>query len=500
MAQLIFDLRQVNPAARISVKLVARAGVGTVAAGVAKARANKIVISGDAGGTGAAPLSSIKHAGVPWELGLAEAHQILVENGLRSRVVLETDGQLRTGRDVVLAALLGADEFGFATAPLIALGCIMMRKCHLNICPVGIATQDPELRRKFTGQPEHVINYLFQVAEDVRQHMARLGFRTMAEMVGRRDRLKRADKTGHWKADSVSLDAILRPAINHGVIEGEAAPFSVSRVDQAILGRLESGVTFPQHLVTEIDNFDRAIGARLSGQVAALYGAQGLPRDSLRLELTGIAGQSLGAFLTSGIKISLTGQANDYVGKGLCGGVIAIRSQLSGGPHLLLGNTALYGATSGELYVAGKAGERFAVRNSGATAVVEGLGDHGCEYMTGGLVLVLGETGLNFAAGMSGGRAYVFDEYGDFRDRCNTAMVAVQSLSNDGQDADDLAVIWQLLRTHVLLTGSVTAQRLLQSRREAISSFVRVVPREYERLLQRRRPALEHTKQMETRP
>lgn len=500
LAQLIFDLRQVNPLARISVKLVARAGVGTVAAGVAKARANKIVISGDSGGTGAAALSSIKHVGVPWELGLAEAHQVLVENGLRSRVILETDGQLRTGRDVVLAALLGADEFGFATAPLIALGCVMMRKCHLNICPVGIATQDPELRRKFTGQPEHVINYFFQVAEDVRQHMARLGFRRIADMVGRRDCLQRVPKTGHWKADFVSIEAMLQSPVNHGFTEVDAGVDTISRVDQEMLARLVPGATLPQHLVSVVDNFDRAIGARLSGHVVSVHGAQGLPKDSLRLELTGIAGQSFGAFLASGITLKLKGLANDYVGKGLCGGVIAISSPMSLGSHLLVGNTALYGATSGELYVAGKAGERFAVRNSGATAVVEGVGDHACEYMTGGVVLILGETGLNFAAGMSGGRAYVLDEDGQFRGRCNLGMVSVQSLHPDVQDGDDLAQIWQLLRMHAMMTGSVVAQRLLLGGREVLSAFVRVIPREYEHVLQRHRTPLLNMVQHESRP
>jgi glutamate synthase domain-containing protein 2/glutamate synthase domain-containing protein 1/glutamate synthase domain-containing protein 3 len=500
LAQLIFDLRQVNPSARISVKLVARAGVGTVAAGVAKARADKIVISGDAGGTGAAALSSIRHAGVPWELGLAETHQTLVRNGLRGRVVLETDGQLRTGRDVVLAALLGADEFGFATAPLIALGCVMMRKCHLNICPVGIATQDPELRRKFTGQPEHVVNYLFQVAEDVRHHMARLGFRTVAEMVGRSDRLERVAKTGHWKADGVSVDAMLRTEPRPTPVATEAVGEAGSRVDRAILSQHAPAGAFPLRFGFQVDNSDRAIGARLSGHVAARHGVRGLPRDSLHLDLAGIAGQSLGAFLAPGITLVLRGQANDYVGKGMCGGVIAIRSPLAGGPHLLIGNTALYGATSGELYVAGMAGERFAVRNSGATAVVEGVGDHGCEYMTGGVVVVLGDTGWNFGAGMSGGRAYVLDERGDFRERCNHALVSVAPIDPSGPDGDDLALLWQLLRAHLAMTGSLVAQRLLRGGREALAAFVRVLPREYERALERRRAPIDSVLQHETRP
>lgn len=493
LAQLIFDLRQVNPSARISVKLVARTGVGTIAAGVAKAKANKIVISGDAGGTGAAALSSIRHAGAPWELGLAETHQTLLQHGLRDRVVLETDGQLRTGRDVILAAMLGAEEFGFATAPLIALGCVMMRKCHLNICPVGIATQDPELRAKFAGQPEHVVNYLFQVAEDVRRQMARLGSRSLAALVGRRDLLQQTAKTGHWKADHVSLAKILNvKSINlKAALVPEPAP--AAHVDQAAINNLANNSKRPVIITSLVNNTNRAIGARLAGYIAKHHGATGLPRDSIRLELSGVAGQSCGAFLTSGISLSLTGLANDYVGKGLCGGVIAIRSPMPSGSQLLIGNTALYGATSGECYIAGSAGERFAVRNSGATAVVEGVGDHGCEYMTGGVVVVIGKTGHNFAAGMSGGRAFVLDENGSFRERCNTALVSLAYLDPDLSGCEDNDLVWQLLQDHLRLTGSTRAQALLARGRAALAEFVSIMPRDYERALRRRRPHVRST-------
>lgn len=490
LAQLIFDLRQVNPAARISVKLVARAGVGTIATGVAKAKANKIVISGDVGGTGAATLSAIRHAGAPWELGLAETHQSLLQHGLRDRVILETDGQLRTGRDVVLAAMLGADEFGFATAPLIALGCVMMRKCHLNICPVGIATQDPELRTKFSGQPEHVVNYLFQVAEDVRQHMARLGVRFFHELIGRSDLLERTPKTGHWKADQVSIDRILDPEVRVVGERTRIEPAPQTAIDQDIIAKLIAHAPLPLSISAQVENIDRAIATRLSGYIAKNYGAAGLPNDSIQLQLNGVAGQSLGAFLTSGVSISLTGLANDYVGKGLCGGIIAIRSPISTGSQLLVGNTALYGATSGACYIAGSAGERFAVRNSGAVAVVEGVGDHGCEYMTGGVVVVIGSTGHNFAAGMSGGRAFVLDDCGEFRQRCNTSLVSLTNLDPNSSDQEHVNLVWQLLQTHLQKTGSARARDILSRGRLALGQFVCVMPRDYERALRRPRPSV----------
>ncbi|MDP9201260.1 MAG: glutamate synthase large subunit, partial [Gemmatimonadota bacterium] len=440
LAQLIYDLKEIAPKAAVSVKLVAEAGVGTVAAGVAKARADLILISGDSGGTGASPLSSIMRAGSPWELGLAETQQTLVINGLRGRVRLQTDGQLKTGRDVVVAALLGADEFGFATAPLIVEGCVMMRKCHLNTCPVGIATQDPELRARFAGQPEHVVNYFFFIAEEVRELMARLGFRTMDEMIGRTDLLRALPATDNAKASMLDLSALLHLAtpasrplgrrverrhvrlrLNHSEEEGRLNRRLVELAQTALEGGERVKATLP------ITNADRAVGATLSGEIARRYGNAGLPEETISLKFTGSAGQSFGAFAARGLSLELEGEANDYVGKGLSGGRLIVRhpraAQFIPDQTVLVGNTVLYGATSGEAYFAGVAGERFAVRNSGAIAVVEGVGDHGCEYMTGGTVVVLGRTGRNFAAGMSGGIAFVLDEFGELERQCNTALV-----------------------------------------------------------------------------
>ena len=400
LAQLIYDLKNVNPAARIAVKLVAEVGVGTVAAGVAKAHADVVLISGDSGGTGASPLSSIKHAGIPWELGLAEAQQVLLLNDLRSRIRVQTDGKLQTGRDVVIAALLGAEEFGFATTPLIAMGCIMMRKCHLNTCSVGIATQDPELRKRFQGQPEHVINFFFFLAEQVRQYMADMGFRTVDEMVGRVDMFDAKEAVDHWKAKGLDFSAILYNPPVPSRVARRCIHSQDHGLDQALDHRILGQVSAALETLTPIEvkfpvrNIHRTVGTMLSGEVARRYGSAGLPVDTIRLKLNGSAGQSLGAFLAKGITLTLEGEANDYVGKGLSGGRIIVypprASRFAPEENIIVGNVALYGATSGEVFFNGMAGERFAVRNSGATAVVEGVGDHGCEYMTNGLVLVLG--------------------------------------------------------------------------------------------------------------
>jgi len=467
------------------VKLVACAGVGTVAAGVAKTRADLIVISGDAGGTGASPLSSIKHAGIPWELGLAETQQTLVLNELRGRVRLQADGQLKTGRDVVIAALLGAEEFGFSTAPLVAAGCVMMRKCHLNTCPVGIATQDPVLRAKFAGQPEHLVNFFFFVAEEVRELMARLGFRRLAEMVGRSDVLEPRLPADHPKAQTLDLRGILHmpgraPGAplscvteqDHGI--ADAFDHSLLQIAAPALERGERvRATMP------VRNVDRTIGAMLSGEIARRYGHAGLPDGTIELSFVGSAGQSFGAFAASGLTLVLDGEANDYVGKGLSGGRIVVRprngSRLVAGETVLVGNTVLYGATGGEAFFRGVAGERFAVRNSGATAVVEGVGDHGCEYMTGGVVVVLGRIGRNFAAGMSGGLAFVLDEAGEVAQRVNRELVEVGPLI----DADDRALLRGLVVRHARRTGSARAARLLARWERALSRFVAVVPREF---------------------
>ena len=421
------------------MKLVAEVGVGTVAAGVAKAHADVVLISGDSGGTGASPLSSIKHAGIPWELGLAETQQVLLLNDLRSRIRVQTDGKLQTGRDVAIAALLGAEEFGFATTPLIAMGCIMMRKCHLNTCSVGIATQDPELRKQFQGQPEHVINFFFFIAEQLRQHMAAMGFRTVDEMVGRVDMLDVEPAVDHWKAKGLDFSAILyNPPVpsrvarrcvqsqDHG-LERALDHQLVEHSLDALLNLKDVEINLP------VRNVHRSVGTILSGEIARRYGSAGLPDDTIRIHLTGSAGQSLGAFLAKGVTLKLEGDANDYVGKGLSGGKIIVYpprgSSFAPEQNILIGNVALYGATSGEAFFNGVAGERFAVRNSGATAVVEGVGDHGCEYMTNGLVAVLGACGRNFAAGMSGGIAYVFDERMDFtEERCNLDSVDLEPL------------------------------------------------------------------------
>ncbi|MDG1869089.1 MAG: glutamate synthase large subunit, partial [Candidatus Thioglobus sp.] len=482
LAQLIFDLKRSNPDARISVKLVSEVGVGTVAAGVTKAKSDHIVIAGHDGGTGASPLTSIKHAGLPWELGVAETHQTLVMNDLRSRVVIQTDGQLKTGRDVAIAALLGAEEFGFSTAPLITLGCIMMRKCHLNTCPVGIATQNPELRKKFRGQPEHVINYFFFVAEELRKIMAELGFRKIDDMVGRTDMLKQRTGIKHWKAGKVDLSALL-----HQVPVGEDdGRFCTQEQDHGLDKQIDHQLITqakaaleeekPVELSLPIVNVNRAVGTMLSSKITKKYGAKGLADNTIHCKFNGSAGQSFGAFLAPGVTLELEGEANDYTGKGLSGGRLVVyppvKSSFRAESNILVGNTVLYGATSGEVFFRGIAGERFAVRNSGANAVVEGVGDHGCEYMTGGKVIVLGETGKNFAAGMSGGISYVFDEKGNFTANCNSGMVDLESVD----DEEEILWLQKWIERHQQYTGSELAEKLLKKWDEVLVKFVKVMP------------------------
>ena len=487
LAQLIHDLKMANPEARISVKLVSEVGVGTVAAGVAKARADHIVIAGYDGGTGAAPLSSVKHAGVPWELGLSEAQQVLVAQGLRSRVVLQVDGQLKTGRDVLVGAMLGADEFGFSTAALIASGCVMMRVCHLNTCPVGIATHDPELRKRFAGTPEHVIAFMLFVAEDVRERMAALGFRRFEELIGRSDLLQPRTDIEHWKARRLDLSALLHrteaaPEETHHTRSQEHHLEDVldQRLIELATPALERGD--PVRLKLRMRNVDRTVGGMLSGAVARRYGEHGLPDDTIRIDLHGSAGGSFGAWLAPGITLSLRGEANDYVGKGLSGGRLIISSppnvSRAAEDNVVIGNVALYGATSGELFVNGVAGERFAVRNSGAVAIVEGVGDHACEYMTGGRVVILGRCGRNLAAGMSGGVAYVVDVDGRLHEHFNLAMVGLEEL--DGEDAQFLH---DLITRHHEYTGSLLASRMLQDWKTSLAGFVKVMPNELRRVL-----------------
>ena len=495
LAQLIHDLKNANPRAKVSVKLVAEVGVGTVAAGVAKAKADHITISGHDGGTGASPLSSIKHAGLPWELGIAEAQQVLVENGLRGRVILQTDGQLKTGRDVVVAALLGAEDFAFSTAPLVATGCIMMRVCHLNTCPVGIATQDPELRKRFTGTPEHVINYFFFIAEEVREYMASMGFRSFEEMIGRADRLKMRDAIDHWKARGVDLSALLHKveapegqAIRHAGAQDHGLEKSL---DNELIERcrpaLEDGEEI--HFERAITNTKRTVGGMLSGEVARRYGNDGLPDGTVRIDFHGVAGQSFGAWLARGLTFTLEGTTNDYVGKGLSGGRLAVfPSRLAAyNPtrNVVVGNVALYGATAGEAYFRGFAGERFAVRNSGAHAVVEGVGDHACEYMTGGVVVVLGETGRNFAAGMSGGVAFVLDEEGRFERLCNMDMVGLEPVESE----EDIELLRGMVEGHLEWSGSERARRVLDQWDEILPHFIKVMPHDLRRVLQERQEA-----------
>ncbi len=487
--QLIFDLKSINPDACVSVKLVSEVGVGTIAAGVAKAKADKVLISGYDGGTGASPLSSIRHAGAPWELGLAETHQTLMLNRLRDRIRVQVDGQLKTGRDVVMAALLGAEEFGFATAPLVVCGCVMMRKCNENICPVGIATQDPELRKRFSGKPEYVINFFRMMAQEVREYMARLGFRKMEEMIGRTDLLDVNPAVDFWKAKGLDFSKVFN---RFGKISGGPAYCSAGRVPDAAnvldvkliemaRGAIENGT--PVEMVMSIRNVNLTVGARLSGLIARRYGGKGLPEDTIRCRFQGSAGQSFGAFGIRGMTLLLQGDANDYLGKGLSGGKIIVTPpegiNFDPSVNTICGNVLLYGATSGEVYINGTAGERFAVRNSGAVAVVEGVGDHGCEYMTGGRVVVLGRTGVNFAAGMSGGIAYVFDPESLLDARCNLAMVDLE-LVVQRRDIDELR---SMVEKHLKYTGSRKAKHILDNWNDCLPSFVKVFPMEYRRAL-----------------
>ncbi len=490
LAQLIYDLKNANPQARISVKLVAEVGVGTVAAGVSKAHADVVLISGHDGGTGASPLTSLQHSGIPWELGLAETQQVLVLNDLRGRITVQTDGKLQTGRDVAIAALLGAEEFGFSTAPLVALGCIMMRKCHLNTCPVGIATQDPELRKKFQGTPEHAINFFFFLAEQVREIMAQLGFRTFNEMVGRVDMLDTRAAVDHWKAKGLDFSSILYNPPMPARIARRKMQAQDHGLDNALdhtlidLAREAIETRTPVEIKLPIRNVHRTVGTMLSGEVARRYGSVGLPDNTIRCQFTGSAGQSFGAFLATGVTLSLEGDANDYTGKGLSGGTLIVypprTSTFLPEQNILIGNVVLYGATSGEAFFNGMAGERFAVRNSGATAVVEGVGDHGCEYMTKGLVVVLGKAGRNFAAGMSGGIAYVLDEKGDFAEkRCNLAAVDLEPV----MEKADIDTLRNLIETHFEHTGSPRAKWILENWTAMLAKFIKVFPHEYKRVL-----------------
>jgi len=504
LAQLIHDLKNVSPHSSISVKLVSEVGVGTIAAGVAKCKSDHVVIAGHDGGTGASPWSSIKHAGGPWEIGLAETQQTLVLNGLRGRIRVQVDGQMKTGRDVAIGALLGADEFGFATAPLVVEGCIMMRKCHLNTCPVGVATQDPVLRAKFSGKPEHVVNYFFFIAEEVRQIMAQLGIRKFDDLIGRADLLDMRPGLDHWKSQGLDFSRLFAVPTT----DAEVPRFHVAEqehglekaLDQRLIKKSRPAIERGEkvHFIEVVRNVNRSVGAMLSGALTKVH-PEGLPDDSIRIQLEGTGGQSFGAFLAAGITLYLIGDANDYTGKGLSGGRVVVRPSLDfrgeSAKNIIVGNTVMYGATSGEAYFSGVGGERFAVRLSGATAVVEGTGDHGCEYMTGGTVAVLGPTGRNFAAGMSGGIAYVYDEDGSFASRCNMAMVSLEKVLTTAEqeaqvdravwhrDQSDEAQLKKLLEDHNRWTGSKRARELLDNWASSRTKFVKVFPNEYKRAL-----------------
>jgi glutamate synthase (ferredoxin) len=497
LAELIHDLKNANRDARINVKLVSEVGVGTIAAGVSKAHADVVLVSGFDGGTGASPQTSIKHAGLPWELGLAETHQTLVLNNLRSRIVVETDGQMKTGRDVVIAALLGAEEFGFSTAPLVSLGCIMMRVCHLNTCPVGVATQNPELRQKFSGDPDHAANFMKFIAQEVRELMAQLGFRTLNEMVGRCDVLEPKKAIDHWKAKGLDFSKILyQPDVPDDVgrycqipqDHGLEKSLDMTTLLKLCQPAIESGQVVKATL--PIKNINRAVGTILGNEITKRHW-DGLPDNTIHLHFQGSAGQSFGAFVPQGVTLELEGDANDYFGKGLSGGKIILYppkvSSFVAEDNIIVGNVALYGATSGEVYIRGMAGERFCVRNSGVTAVVEAVGDHGCEYMTGGKAVVLGPTGRNFAAGMSGGVAYVLDQAGDFASRCNQDMVGLENL-DDPEEIQDLR---DLIQHHFDYTQSQRAQEILENWQAMVPQFVKVMPRDYKRVLQAIQAAIE---------
>jgi glutamate synthase (NADPH/NADH) large chain len=491
LAQLIFDLKNANRAARISVKLVSEAGVGTIAAGVAKAHADHILIAGYDGGTGASPLSSIRHAGLPWELGLAETHQTLVKNKLRGRVTIQADGQIKTGKDIAVAALLGAEEFGVATAALVTAGCIMMRKCHLNTCPVGVATQNPELRALYTGQADHVVNLFHFLAQELREIMAELGFRRLEEMVGRVDLLEMKDLSNHWKFKNVDLNPILAPAVlseGVAVFKSEEQDHGLEeQLDWELLKIAKTAIEKGEVVHGELDiiNVNRSVGTILSNEITKKYGEKGLTADTINIKFKGTAGQSFGAFSVKGIKFEIEGDANDYVGKGLCGAtLVAYPSPLASfkaSENSIVGNVSFYGATSGEAYLAGMAGERFCVRNSGAKVVVEGIGDHGCEYMTGGLVIILGNTGRNFGAGMSGGVAYILDEQNTFDAKVNREMVEITDLT-----PEDKNIILMYLEKHVALTGSVKGKQVYDNFSALASQFKKVLPVDYKNALSSR--------------
>jgi glutamate synthase (NADPH/NADH) large chain len=492
LAQLIFDLKNANRAARISVKLVSEAGVGTIAAGVAKAHADHILIAGYDGGTGASPLSSIRHAGLPWELGLAETHQTLVKNKLRGRVTIQADGQIKTGKDIAVAAMLGAEEFGVATAALVTAGCIMMRKCHLNTCPVGVATQNPELRALYTGQADHVVNLFHFLAQELREIMAELGFRKLEEMVGRVDLLEMKDLSGHWKFKNLDLNPILAPAaLTEGVavFKSEEQDHGLhDQLDWELLKIAKPAIDKGEKVSSELNiiNVNRSVGTILSNEITKKYGEKGLPADTIKIKFTGTAGQSFGAFAVRGIHFEIEGDSNDYIGKGLCGATLVAypspQATFKASENSIVGNVSFYGATSGEAYLAGMAGERFCVRNSGAKVVVEGIGDHGCEYMTGGLVIILGNTGRNFGAGMSGGVAYVLDEQNTFDAKVNREMVEITELT-----PEDKNIILMYLEKHVSLTNSVKGKLVFDNFNALSSQFKKVLPVDYKNALSTRK-------------
>ncbi|HET9824534.1 MAG TPA: glutamate synthase-related protein, partial [Chitinophagaceae bacterium] len=488
LAQLIYDLKNANRNARINVKLVSKAGVGTIAAGVAKAKADVILISGHDGGTGASPISSIRHAGLPWELGLAETHQTLLRNKLRSRVVVQADGQMKTGRDIAIAALLGAEEWGIATAALVVEGCILMRKCHLNTCPVGVATQDPELRKRFSGNPDHVVNFFKFIVQELREIMADLGFRTVNEMIGQVDCLQQRKDVWHWKYRRLDLSPVLykEPAsLYTGLYCSEVQDHELDQVlDWKLLDAAKSALENQERVYREfeIKNTDRTTGTILSNEITKKYRGTGLPEDAIHFKFRGTAGQSFAAFNAKGITFELEGDANDYFGKGLSGAKLIIyppkTAKYRPEDNIIIGNVAFYGATSGEAYIRGKAGERFCVRNSGVHAVVESVGDHGCEYMTGGRVVVLGDTGRNFAAGMSGGIAYVYDVKGKFADSCNQEMVDLDPL-----DEEDMMILHKMISKHYSYTGSTVAKFILDDFENQLKNFIKVFPKDYKKVL-----------------
>jgi len=491
LAQLIYDLKNANRHARISVKLVSEAGVGTVASGVAKAHADVVLVAGYDGGTGASPLSSIRHAGLPWELGLAETHQTLVKNKLRGRITVQADGQIRTGKDIVIATLLGAEEFGVATAALVAVGCIMMRKCHLNTCPVGVATQNKELRALFSGKPEHVVNMFQYLAQEVREIMADLGFRTINEMVGQSQMLEKRSDIEHWKVKNLDLSKILyKEEADESVAlyKQEEQDHGIANVlDWKLVEDAQAALKNQSKVTGEyvVNNLNRSIGAMLSNEISKVYDGEGLPAETISYKFRGTAGQSFGAFSTKGIKFELEGDANDYFGKGLCGAELVVfpdrKATFKPSENMAVGNVSFYGATSGEAYINGMAGERFCVRNSGAKVVVEGIGDHGCEYMTGGVVVVLGETGKNFAAGMSGGLAFIYDTKGDFDSKCNTEMVNLEEL-----ESFDYDLLRDMIGKQYANTNSEVAKFILDNWETEIAKFVKVYPTDYKRILMQR--------------